>query len=54
MLAKQALAALRAGDGVGRMTLARFFAENISVQAGAFERIVTEGAGSIVSTGGNL
>jgi acyl-CoA dehydrogenase len=50
MLADQALAALReTGDGAGRTALARFFAENIAVQASGLERSVTEGAGSITS-----
>ena len=48
MLAAQALAAQReAGDGAGRTALARFFAENIAVQASGLERSVTEGADSI-------
>ena len=47
MLAEEALASLRAGDGTSRTVLARFFAENIAVQAGSLERSVTEGAGSI-------
>ncbi|HEY1309519.1 MAG TPA: acyl-CoA dehydrogenase [Pseudolabrys sp.] len=48
MLADQALAALRDnGDGAGRTALARFFAENIAVQASGLERSVTEGADSI-------
>ncbi len=48
MLAEQALAALReSGDGAARTALARFFAENIAVQASGLERSVTEGAGSI-------
>jgi butyryl-CoA dehydrogenase len=50
MLANQALAALRDnGDGAGRTALARFFAENIAVQATGLERSVTEGAESINS-----
>jgi alkylation response protein AidB-like acyl-CoA dehydrogenase len=49
LLASQALAALRdGGDGAGRTALARFFAENIAVQASGLERSVTEGADSIV------
>jgi alkylation response protein AidB-like acyl-CoA dehydrogenase len=49
MLAEQALAAARAsGDGAGRTALARFFAENIAVQASGLERSVTEGADSII------
>ena len=47
MLAEDALASLRAGDGTGRTALARFFAENIAIQAGGLERSVTEGAESI-------
>src|SRR6202142_316222 len=47
MLAEQALAALRAGDGAARTALARFFAENIAVQASGLERSVTQGADSI-------
>ena len=48
MLAEQALAALRDnGDGAARIALARFFAENIAVQATGLERSVTEGADSI-------
>ena len=48
MLASQALAALRqSGDGAARTALARFFAENIAVQASGLERAVTEGSGSI-------
>ena len=48
MLASQALAALReSGDGAGRTALARFFAENIAVQASGLERSVTEGSESI-------
>jgi alkylation response protein AidB-like acyl-CoA dehydrogenase len=46
MLADEALAALRLGDGAaaGRVAIARFFAENVAVQAPALERMVTEGA----------
>ena len=48
MLADQALAALReAGDAPARMVLARFFAENIAVQASGLERSVVDGAQSI-------
>jgi alkylation response protein AidB-like acyl-CoA dehydrogenase len=49
MLAEQALASVREGDGAARMALARFFAENIAVQASGIERSVTEGADSINS-----
>ena len=50
MLADQALAALRdSGDGVARIALARFFAENIMVQAAGLERSIIEGADSINS-----
>ena len=47
MLAQEALASLRQGDGAGRTVLARFFAENLVVQASGLERSVTEGADSI-------
>ena len=48
MLADQALAALRDnGDAPSRTALARFFAENVAVQASGLERSVTEGAQSI-------
>jgi acyl-CoA dehydrogenase len=50
MLAQQALAALRLGagaDAAPRVTLARFFAENFSVQAGALERTIVEGAAGV-------
>ena len=48
MLADDALASLRDGSaGAGRVALARFFAENIAVQANGLERAVTEGAPSI-------
>jgi acyl-CoA dehydrogenase len=49
MLADQALASIRDGDGAARTALARFFAENIAVQASGLERGVTEGAESINS-----
>jgi len=48
MLAEDALASLRTGDGAGRAALARFFAENIAIQASNLERSVTEGAESII------
>jgi 3-(methylsulfanyl)propanoyl-CoA dehydrogenase len=49
MLADQALAALReSGDGAGRVALARFFAENIAVQANGLERNVIEGGDSVM------
>jgi len=47
MLVDQALMTLRAGDGVGRTALARFFAENIAVQATGLERSIIGGADSI-------
>ena len=49
-LAEDALAASRlngGADGGGRVALARFFAENIAVQAGGLETTVTEGADSV-------
>ena len=49
LLARQALAALRLGpDAASRIALARFFAENYSIQAGALERIVIEGAPGVL------
>ena len=49
MLASEALAALRLADGepAARIAIARFFAENIAVQASGLERAVTEGADSV-------
>jgi len=48
LLAEQALAVLRNNnDGAGRIALARFFAENIAVQAAGLQRSVTEGAESV-------
>ena len=49
MLAGEALAARDLGDGDAErhVTLARFFAENISVQAGALERTVTDSAEAV-------
>ncbi len=49
MLADEALAALRVSDGEpgSRVAIARFFAENIAVQASGLERAVTEGADSV-------
>jgi hypothetical protein len=49
MLAEQALAALRESDEpAARVALARFFAENLAVQASGLERNVTEGADSVM------
>src|SRR5499427_3911724 len=47
MLAEEALASLRDGDGAGRTMLARYFAENLAVQANGLERSITDGADSI-------
>jgi acyl-CoA dehydrogenase len=52
LLAEEALAATRlpadaAAEPAGRIAIARFFAENIAVQAGGLERTVTEGAESV-------
>jgi hypothetical protein len=51
MLAGEALAARDLGEGGGdaerHVTLARFFAENISVQAGALERTVIDSAEAV-------
>jgi alkylation response protein AidB-like acyl-CoA dehydrogenase len=49
MLADEALAALRLpnGEPASRVAIARFFAENIAVQAGGLERAVIDGADSV-------
>jgi hypothetical protein len=49
MLADEALAALRLGDGdpATRVAIARFFAENVAVQASGLEKSVTEGSDSV-------
>ncbi|MCP3370023.1 acyl-CoA dehydrogenase [Bradyrhizobium cajani] len=51
MLASEALAAKAVGttDAARYVSLARFFAENITVQAGALERTVTESAESVAA-----
>jgi acyl-CoA dehydrogenase len=49
LLTDQALAALRLGtDSSSRIALARFFAENVAVQAAGLERTVVEGADSVL------
>ena len=49
LLAQQALAALRLqADPASRIALARFFAENVAVQAQALERTVVEGGPSVI------
>jgi hypothetical protein len=51
LLAQEALAAKRTGenspDAAARTAIARFFAENLAVQAGGLERTVVEGADSV-------
>jgi alkylation response protein AidB-like acyl-CoA dehydrogenase len=49
MLAEEALAALRQphGEAAGRVAAARFFAENVAVQAAALALSVTEGSGAL-------
>jgi hypothetical protein len=47
LLADQALAAVRSGNGAERIALARFFAEHIAPQATALERTVTEGGACV-------
>ena len=49
MLASEALAALRLSEGepASRIAIARFFAENIAVQAPGLERSIIEGADSV-------
>jgi len=49
LLAKEALAAMRlGGDAAAKVAVARFFAENFAVQAGALERIVVECAPGVL------
>ena len=49
LLAQQALAALRLNSEAGaRVALARFFAENIAVQAAALERSIVEGGSAVL------
>jgi acyl-CoA dehydrogenase len=48
MLAGEALAARQNGDGERYVTLARFFAENISVQAPSLEKTVTDSAEAVI------
>jgi len=47
MLAGEALAAKGNGDGERYVTLARFFAENVTVQAASLEKTVTDGADTV-------
>jgi hypothetical protein len=63
MLADETLAAARqpggdTGDGgvdkPGRIAIARFFAENLAVQAPALARIVTEGADAVLNADGGM
>src|SRR3979490_2029206 len=58
MLAGEALAARDLGEGAGDpqryVTLARFFAENISVQAGSLERAVVDSAEGVNGADGVL
>jgi acyl-CoA dehydrogenase len=50
LLAQQALAALRLNaDAAPRVALARFFAENFAVQAGALEHTVVEGGAGVIA-----
>jgi acyl-CoA dehydrogenase len=46
-LANEALAARNEGDGERYVTLARFFAENITVQAASLEKTVTDSADAV-------
>ena len=47
MLAGEAMAAKGNGDGERYVTLARFFAENVTVQAAALEKTVTDSADAV-------
>ena len=52
LLAEEALAAVRLANGgaAGRIGIARFFAENLAVQAAGLERAVTEGADGVTAS----
>jgi acyl-CoA dehydrogenase len=61
MLANEALAAARQSDGdsagagrAGRIAIARFFAENLAVQAPALARVVTQGADAMLTASAGL
>jgi acyl-CoA dehydrogenase len=55
LLAQQALAALRHNsEASARVALARFFAENIAVHAGALERSIVEGGGAVLGAAAAL
>jgi hypothetical protein len=61
MLAGEALAAARhderngeGADKAGRVAIARFFAENLAVQAPALARIVTNGADAMLAAGAGI
>ena len=55
LLAQQALAALRLNSEAGsRIALARFFAENIAVQAPSLERTIVEGGGAVLGAAAAL
>jgi alkylation response protein AidB-like acyl-CoA dehydrogenase len=63
MLADEALAAARQGgdnddgdgaDKAGRVAVARFFAENLAVQAPALARIVTQGADAVLAASAGI
>jgi acyl-CoA dehydrogenase len=63
MLADEALAAARQGNGdasngaggrPGRIAIARFFAENLAIQAPALARVVTEGADAMLAAGAGI
>jgi hypothetical protein len=47
MLAGEALAARSDGNGERYVALARFFAENVSVQAASLEKTVTDSADAV-------
>jgi acyl-CoA dehydrogenase len=62
MLADEAVAAGRQDDGAGshgvdkpgRVAIARFFAENLAVQAPALVRVITEGADAVLAAGSGI
>jgi acyl-CoA dehydrogenase len=55
LLARQACAAQRLSDNAAlRLALARFFAENFAVQAGALERAIVEGGPGVIGADATL
>lgn len=49
LLANEALAAIRLGNGADRIAVSRFFAENVAVLCTGLEKTVTEAADSVIA-----